>query len=278
MNPRQDSVSLLKEVFDRKAKANPRFSLRAFARHLGISAAGLSQILSRKKRLSIDRAHEFARKLNLDTAESRLFLGLVEAESCRSQARRAELYEKLGESSNGAAVPFNLSVDQFRLLSSWSGFAVLELVTEVDPSLQPRAIAARLGVTLAEVEATLDRLERLELIERTPADASGRRYRRIQETLLVTSNHPEEAIRNYYGELLDKAAESLDTQTPQERISGAQVFALDPAQLGEARKLTHDYLDALNALAMKGEQRTEIYQATTHVFRLTQANPRRKRK
>ena len=51
---------------------------------------------------------------------------------------------------------------------------------------------------------------------------------------------------------------------------GAQVFAFDPEQLEEVRKLTDDYLNSLNELAAKGENKTEVYQAITNIFRLSQ--------
>jgi uncharacterized protein (TIGR02147 family) len=264
----RDSVSLLKEAFDKKAKANPRFSLRAFAKLLGISPAGLSQILSRKKRLSLDRAHEFARRLNLDAQERELFLTLIEAEASKSEPRKIELYEKLN-SIQGSSNTHNLTVDQFRLLSSWSGFAILEMITVSDPTATNSEIARRLQIPPAEVDATLERLERLELIERSQAP-KGPRYRRVEETVLAISSQSHDAFRKYYQELLAKAEVSLTEQTPQERVSGAQVFALDPSMLAEVRKLTNQYLDQLNALAQKGKRRTEIYQAFTHVFRLTE--------
>ncbi|MGZ3699878.1 MAG: helix-turn-helix domain-containing protein, partial [Bdellovibrionota bacterium] len=56
---------LLNEAFaERKAK-NPSYSLRAFARYLAISAAALSQVLSRKRDLSKRNALKVAERLGL---------------------------------------------------------------------------------------------------------------------------------------------------------------------------------------------------------------------
>ncbi len=47
-----DFHSLLHAELTRRQRANPRYSLRAFARHLGIDHSSLSQILRRRRRLT----------------------------------------------------------------------------------------------------------------------------------------------------------------------------------------------------------------------------------
>jgi uncharacterized protein (TIGR02147 family) len=269
-----DSVSWLKEVFQEKTRANSRYSLRAFAKHLGVSAGGLSQILSRKKRLSIDRAHEFIQRLNLNREQSEVFLTLVEIEQSSSEARKADLYEKLSSFQQKNQV-FNLTLDQFRLINDWFGFAVWELITDCGAHLSDREIARRLGITTADVEVTIERLLRLELIE----PLSGpKRYQRTNDNLLFEAGFSAEALRNYYASIGELAQRAVVAQTSAERVSGAQIFSFDPSQIEEVRKLTDKYLMTLNKLAMSGKKRTEVYQALAHVFRVTELDKSKAKK
>jgi hypothetical protein len=66
-----------------------------------------------------------------------------------------------------------------------------------------------------------------------------------------------------------RSEESIHKQDPSEKSIGAQVFAADPADLPQIKKLTDDYLSALNELAARGKNRTIVYQAVANVFRLS---------
>jgi len=79
-----DSADYLKQAFTRLAKNNPRYSLRAFAKKLGVSPGGLSQILSRQKKLSVQRGYEVAKKLNLNGPDAEFFLSLVQIDSAKN--------------------------------------------------------------------------------------------------------------------------------------------------------------------------------------------------
>jgi len=267
-----DTASFLKELFSKRASQNPRYSMRAFARTLGVSPSGLSQILNRKKRLSIDRAHEFVSRLNLENGESERLITLVEIESTSNSARRLELIRKM-ELQNGAT---NLTLDNFNLIASWYGFAVLVMVTECRGFFTTADIAMRLGITKAEVEVTLDRLQRLELIEIIPSKTQAIKIRRLHDTVLVQSDFVNDALKKYYRELQLKTDESLNEQTPETRVSGAQAFAFDPAQISEVKRLTDKYLNELEHLSALGKKRTEVYQAVAHVYQLTKLKGHKK--
>jgi plasmid maintenance system antidote protein VapI len=77
---------------------NPRYSLRAFAAFLELQASKLSEILSGKKGLSLEKAQHVGRRLQLGPAEFEVFVLSVEAQHSRFPRRRAEAllqFEKL---------------------------------------------------------------------------------------------------------------------------------------------------------------------------------------
>jgi len=267
-----DSVAFLKECLVEKAKTNPSYSMRAFAKKLELSAGGLSLILSRKKRLSPERAAAIARAMDLPEAEAEYFVLLSQLGAAKSAAYRTQILEKLFaiRTSNGHQGGHDktiLSVDQFRLISEWYGLACLELITGVRTSSAwtSRTIAERLGITAAEADATIERLKRLALITETAPGV----FTRNSATLAVSSEIPNEAIRSYYEAVHLRSQTSIRTQGPDAKAIGAQVFAFDPTDLSQIKKLTDDYLSALNKVATQGKNRTEIYQAVANVFRVS---------
>jgi uncharacterized protein (TIGR02147 family) len=245
-------------------RSNPRYSLRAFARKLGLSPGGLSQILARKKKLSLSRAYEISEALALEGKEKEYFLLLAQLEGAGSLAAKAELHDRLRRLRPRSSPAQSLAVEQFRMISEWYGFAILELVSSFGAAWSAPRIAQYLGVSRAEVDAMLERLVRLELIERRP-DGS---FSRLANRLLVSSPMPSEAVTRYFLGVIDLARESVRTQGPTERVAGTEVFAFDPAQLEAVRAMTDEYLESLRQLARQGKSQTEMYQAFVDVFRL----------
>jgi uncharacterized protein (TIGR02147 family) len=259
-----DVVRYLKEIFAERAQAKKKYSLRAFSADLGISAAGLSQIFSRKKRLSVRRALEFVDRLRLDEKSAERFMLLVQIESPFSEDVRMKLLEKWSTLEGNDEDCQSVELDRFRLICDWYGFAILEAVTETKGPHTSGSLARKFRISPAEADLTLERLLRLNLITKV---GQGK-YKRTKTRFLVHPASAHSATKRYYESVLEELTGALATQSADEKAIGTEVFAFDPDQLETVKALTHDYLNRLNALAAKGEKRTEIYQAISAVFRL----------
>lgn len=265
-----NTAGFLKATLELKSKQNARYSLRAFAKKIGLSPGGLSQIMNGKKNLSVERAHAIGLALELDPQETEYFLSLVQLESAKAPALKLQYLEKVKllnpklEGSKDLKQTL-LTLDHFKLISDWYGLAIIELVTIVEGEWTATSIAKKMGLSKIEVENTLTRLTNLELIEQT---ADGH-FVRIAGAVMIHASVPNEAIRNYYTGVHQRSLESLTTQTVAEKVIGAQVFAFDPAQIDEVRELADQFLNQLNELAKKGKHRTQVYQAITNIFKLT---------
>lgn len=265
-----NSIQFLKCTLSEKAKVNPSYSLRAFAKKLGLSAGAMSLILNRKKKLSLERACELAKALDLDEKESEYFLALIQFEGAKSQDLQIQFLEKLKKLNPQFSPTHNLkqtmlSLEHFRLIANWYGFAILELISIPNTSWTVKDIAQKFAIPKIEVEVTLERLEKLELIEK---NAQGY-FQRAVDSVMINSALPSETIQKYYLDIHEESKKSIKEQTPQDKVIGTQVFSLDVEQLEEVRVLTENYLNSLNELAARGKNKTEIYQAITNVFKLT---------
>lgn len=266
-----NSIHFLKSILKEKAEINSSYSLRAFAKKLGLSPGALSLILNRKKKLSVERAYEVAKALDLNTEETEYFMTLIQLEGAKSEALKIQYLEKVKSLNPKINQSTNLkqailSLEHFKLISHWYGLAILELISTPKGEWNLKTITKKMGLSKIDVELILERLLKLELIEEKK-DGS---YKRAVETVMVTSHVQSDALRKYYVSVHGESLKSIHEQTPNEKVIGAQVFAFDTAQLEEVRKLTDNYLNSLNDLAATGKNKTEIYQAITNVFRISQ--------
>lgn len=245
-------------------RANPKFSLRAFARKLGLSPGGLTQVLSRKKRLSLSRAHEISKKLGLDSERADLFLDLVQIDSTSNLELKAELIKRINLKYGQKEAVYDLTVDQFKLISDWFGLAILEYLSIGRIQTSTSQISRYFNLSTNVVDLTLERLERLELIERSPEGL----WKRVTDRLMVHAAQPNQAVRSYYSSVLEKVNESIQSQAPQEKVIGTEVFNFDPADLKKAQKITEEYFQQMLALSHKAKPSSHVYQLFVDFFRI----------
>jgi uncharacterized protein (TIGR02147 family) len=261
--------SYLGEELARRLRANPRYSQRAFARQLGLSAGELSEVLRGKRALGLKSALRVARALGLTPAETRHLLALAQVE--RSQAlaggRDGELLAPLSEQELHAR---QLTLDMFHIVSDWYCFGILTLAECDDFRTDPAWIARRLGLSRGEVRVALERLERVGLIER-----KGRGFVAARDYVLSPDGIPSEAIRSYHKQILARAIDAVDAQPVPERSFRGVGFAFDPRQLDAVKKDIGEFLDALVKKYQRG-RRTEVYYLETALFRLTGGDHERK--
>ncbi len=261
-----NSTHFLKAILQSKTDQNPNYSMRSFAKKLGISPGGLSLILNKKKKLSVARAYEVASSIELSSDETDYFVTLVQLESSHNEQVKHQCLEKLKRLNprlqNAKELhKALLNLEKFKMISKWYGLVILELLSEIENKWNFIAIQGYLKVPKNELEIMLDRLIKLGLI----LEYNGI-YKRITGSVIVDSSYPNNGLQNYYKEIHKKSFESITEQTPNEKVIGTQVFAFDPEQLKDVEKLTYEFLDKLEELSLKGKHKTHVYQAIANIF------------
>lgn len=266
----QNYRTYLREVMAEKARKNPAYSLRAMARSLEIAPSFLSGVLKGQKNLSMKTSLDVARKLRLDENEGEYFCLLAQKDAARDPDVRENLLARLRKHNPSQEVN-DLSVDHFRSISDWQHFAIMS-ATEIDGfEATGRSLALALEMPQAEIELSLERLERLGMVER---DARGV-YRKISSNPRVESKAPSAALRNFHRQTLGKAIESLETQGTDEKVVGSETFAFDSSQVDELRKLADEFFDKALALSKKSSKRDCVYHLGVQGFNFT---PSRRKK
>lgn len=93
INKTSDFRQFLEDELARRTQSSPRYSLRAFARHLDVDSSFLSKILNGKRTVTVRTIRMFGERLNLTTEDLEKF-GEISKE--RKMKRRLErLLEKM---------------------------------------------------------------------------------------------------------------------------------------------------------------------------------------
>ena len=261
----KDYRSYLKWALADRIARNPSYSLRSFARQLGIHHSMLVQVFQNKKRLSVDRAHLVAHRLELQGKEYEYFCLLVEIEKAKANEQKAHLLKRLQEIKPTSKAR-DLGIEHFQLISEWYHLPILQMVGVPLFIFTPENIAKKLSIHKLEAELAIERLVRLELIEK---DQTGN-YKKTDSRLLTISKTPQDALRKYHKQMLLKAIDSLTEQTPQEKWVGSETFAFDSKRLPEANEIIEQFFDRMVQLSSKGENSDHIYHLSTSFFRITQ--------
>lgn len=122
---------------------NPKYSLRAFAKKLSLSPSKVSEVLSGKKRLGVERAEDIAKRLGLSSLEKELFVLSVRLESSSKNRDREEL------AKHARALSAQLNAKRTSQKNAWYFGAIKALV---DARQDGVALDEMLGITRLQVE------------------------------------------------------------------------------------------------------------------------------
>src|SRR5690242_6626987 len=114
----------LKSEYETRCRRNPAYSLRAYARDLGVAPSRLLDVLNARYGMSREAADGIARRLGFSKMETSRFCDEVEAEHGRSRASREAARARLGQDSVDPDV-HRLQMDAFRAIADWYHFAIV---------------------------------------------------------------------------------------------------------------------------------------------------------
>lgn len=252
---------LLQSELMRRCRLNPKYSLRAYAKSLGVDSSTLSKILRGKRPLGGISIRRLGDKLNLSPAEIDRFIGLA-----RGKGRKGE--------RNAEHVPQfdQFEQDTFEALQDWYHFAILELTHVRDFRPDPKWIARALNISVSEVNASLERLERLGMLERTPEGRMVERSTGMLSTLGTTRTSV--ALRRLQKEMLQQAILAVDNVSIDLRDNTSMTIAVDPSRLPAAKERIKKFRRELATFLTSGPECTEVYQVCFALFPVTDLQPK----
>lgn len=240
------------EFLERK-RGNPRFSLRSFAKKLGLSSGAMHEILSGRRRLTPRQAVRIAERLFPDEAGRTRFVALADGKPPR----------------NSDSTPYQeVSEDLFRVMSDWYHFPILALCQTKGFQSDPHWIANRLGISPQEAENAVHRLERAGLLGRENGTLVP-----TQQNLATGTDIPSEAIRMFHLQMLDNTREAIVSLPVEERDVTSICMPTSPAKAALAKTLIREFRRTLCAF-LEDADKTEVFTLNVAMYPLTRPEPR----
>jgi uncharacterized protein (TIGR02147 family) len=261
----QDYRTYLKEVFVDRKRRNPSYSMRGFARDLGLPASRVSDLLGNKRHLSCRSAARVAKSLQLNEAEAAHFLASVASRQRGASQSTQSIY---GIDHDYASE--TLTLDLFAVVSDWFHYAILELFETETFEADPAWIAKRLGISKIEVQLALVRLEKVGMLELAPDG----QLKVTKSHSISSSDIPSEAIRKHHRQLMNKADLALDGVPLEQREVSTTIFSLDERDLPQAKKLLRQFRMELAALMTKRKKKNRVYSLGMQFIPLDKMNGR----
>jgi len=238
--------SLLQAEFRKRKIVNPRYSVRGFARFLGIDASSLSQILRGKRRPGAAFLRTSGKRLGLNEAEVLHFL----------------------ERARAKADPVDLDDVRYRIMASWHHVALFELFALPGFRPEPREIARLLKISAREAGFALERLEAVGLLRKNAAGVYER-----PSPFFTTVGYPlsSPAHRQVQGEFFSYALNSIERHGYENREHSGLTIAARVSDLPAVRKKMRDFQTKLNAWIESRGTPDSVYQLSMAYFPLVEA-------
>jgi transcriptional regulator with XRE-family HTH domain len=240
---------ILQEELASRCAQNPQYSLRAFARRLGIHHSTLSQILRGKRALTSRAILRFGETLGLPETEIRAY---QEAEPLFS-----------GRPTAGST---QFARDAADVLSDWHHFAILELTRLETFRPDVRWIARVLDVTPDDAQIAVARLARLRLLEMRSrerwVDLSG-------DTWVDFEDFTQVALERLAEQSARRLSASLASGAGPGRSHSVSTFAADASRLSQAIALLERCRAEIAQLLEGGERNDALVHLELHLFPIT---------
>jgi uncharacterized protein (TIGR02147 family) len=260
INPHSNAaVQWLDAELERRRHRNPRYSLRAYARDLDISAGALSHILQGKRAVSLKLVETIIDHFHLEPrVATRLRLSVAEAQIKRKlkrvDRRVTELLKDGGRVTSFSA-PRVIDSSIFTLISRWYCAAILEMTFLKDFKLDPQWIAAQLGISTNEARLSLSQLMDLKLVQQT----DDGRIEKVNDHLeLQDPFRTSQARKLKQIEVREKAIHSIRHDPIEDRHMTSMTMCIDPKLLPKARLKIEKFNDEL-AKFLESKKRNRVY-------------------
>jgi uncharacterized protein (TIGR02147 family) len=247
-------IDILKKSFKNKQNSNKKFSMRSYAKFLGISPATLSAILNNKRPLPLAYIEKICFKLNLNNEERASFLN-----SLLDQKMTGIIPDKT--SSSGKILDDKIF---FNILTKWEHFAILSLLDLDNFSSTIENIEKKLNI---EKEAVIEAIARLKKAGFLKED-ENKEYKRTTPRLKTTEDLFSKAIQIAHKKELLLALKKIDEIPPDKRDFSSITMPTNTKNIMKAKALIRKFRKDMSGILETGEK-TEVYKLCVNLFPLT---------
>ena len=251
---------IIYQEYQRRLHRNPKYSLRAYSKFLGVSHSSLSFFLSGKRSLGVKAATKIAKVLELSETESLNFVDFFKLDKRKvesikqNQLAKAQVEHQLEQDE--------INHDLFSAMAHWHLFAILSLLDIPGETFSASNISKRLNIGLESAQDAMDILKRLEMVK----EINGK-WVQSQASIRLNNKQSLEAGRQLQKELLLKALHSLEHDQWELRHHSSVTLILDPVDMDYAKDKIREFrLSLMNELEARGRpKKKKVYNLTVQL-------------
>lgn len=249
--------TILLDEFERRRRRNARYSLRAFARDIGMSPSRLSECLNKVRGISPEMAESICKRMSFSPEETEQFVTFVELEHGRGKARKEQAKRKI------ASLPRLISEkdrEKAKLLSDWF-YPFLAEEMRWSP-MSAVELAKRVGFSNHDVKAALRILVSQGFIAQV-----GQKF-----VLRSDLPEPEESFKNRalvlrHRQLNQISNAVLDRGLDLDSYFTDSIFSLTGSDFQTAKNIIRDAKNKLQQLSLRAkDQDRQVYCVTFRMF------------
>ncbi len=256
-------IHILSRELDSRVSKNPQYSLRSFARNLGVAPSWISDVLNGKKGISVNKASDLCRTLGFTRQETEVFVLSVQAAHARRISDRDLAQTRLNNLSKEFGIAVKIKQDDLALAGSWYHQAILEL-TELEEFDHTEAwLAKKLNLSPKLISSAIQRLVTIGWLK--IQDGKMQPQSEITES---SFDIPSQAIKNYHREILEKAQVSLSEDAVDEREFLSMTLGFDSRRMQEAKEDIRKFQAAFAEKYFKDEKKDSVHQLSVQFFRV----------
>lgn len=261
-----DYRKYLADFYVAEKARRPSFSYRSFARRAGFSSPNfLKLVIDGRRNLGTQSVPAFAKALGLAPEESAFFSDLVEFAQAKTVEDKNRCFERIAASRRFRSAR-RIDGALFEYLSSWWMPAIREMAGRSDFTDDAAWIASELRPRIrpAEAKRALRTLETLGLLVRDP---SGRLVR--GEPTITTGHEVHSvAVVNYHRQMLERAAEAIETQPASRREFAAVTVCIRSETVADLKARVQRFCEEVLERCDRDQEPDMVYQVNVQLFAL----------
>lgn len=235
---------ILNAEYKKRVDKNSSFSIAAFAKIVGVDASSVGKMLSGSRKITDKKFRQIAENLKLSESYTDAVLNQIKKETNPS-----EYFGKLED-------------EQFKVISDWYHFAILQLTYLENFNNDPKWIAKYLGIKHYEAKDAVERLLKLNFLKQSPCG------RLIDNSEFANINKPNtSSIQKHQRGVLKQAYSSI-TEVPYEsRAHSTLTLAVNKNKMKLIRSKMIQFKTEIDKIISEdNESKNDVYHLSLSFF------------
>lgn len=247
----------LQSLFELRKGKNKSYSLRAYARDLGIHPASLSAVLRKKRKLPLALCLQFCEKMKLTGAERKAFIESAQHSLAWGMASHLDSVNRKQTIQDDAI--------HFKMIAEWEYYALLTFLDTSRFDGQLESIAQSFGWTLTKTTSLVHHLMQLQLLKLH----GGKLVRSNSNELKTSEDIVSQALQLAHLQELDLAKDRLPSVPVDLRDYSSNCMAINRTKIPQAKQLIREFRRNMEKLLETGS-RNDVYLLGIQLFPLSQ--------